>query len=300
MSEFIDNLINSICKSMYQGLWDSADFYFNKMNGILLNGMEQSKDILTQTPSEWNSAAYSFIKITVSNAVIPIAACFLTFIFALQMINMVKESNQLHNVKPQNMILVLITLAICLTICARSFEIVNGLLEISKWATTHMPGGLSLTSGTLSSIPIPRETPTDKYNFGDVFTMLGNVLVTVIAEMFTYILVAAIYIRVNIWYLELLMYMAASPMPFSTFLHKEWGQVGTNYLRKMLAIAFEGFFMLLAFGLYQAIAGRALTGFADTADTYLLSMVSTIGSGVALLLVINKSGNISASVFNAH
>ena len=32
MSEFIDNLINSICKSMYQGLWDSADFYFNKMN----------------------------------------------------------------------------------------------------------------------------------------------------------------------------------------------------------------------------------------------------------------------------
>ena len=93
MSEFIDNLINSICKSMYQGLWDSADFYFNKMNGILLNGMEQSKDILTQTPSEWNSAAYSFIKITVSNAVIPIAACFLTFIFALQMINMVKESS---------------------------------------------------------------------------------------------------------------------------------------------------------------------------------------------------------------
>lgn len=66
MSEFIDNLINSICKSMYQGLWDSADFYFNKMNGILLNGMEQSKDILTQTPNEWNSAAYSFIKITVS------------------------------------------------------------------------------------------------------------------------------------------------------------------------------------------------------------------------------------------
>lgn len=93
------------------------------------------------------AAAYSFIKITVSNAVIPIAACFLTFIFALQMINMVKESNQLHNVKPQNMILVLITLAICLTICARSFEIVNGLFEISKWATTHMPGGLPLLLG---------------------------------------------------------------------------------------------------------------------------------------------------------
>ncbi len=297
-SEFIDNLLQKICKGMYQGLWDITNDMFNAMNGVLTSGMNTSRDIISQTPEEWNSAAYSYVQSVTENAVIPIAACFLTFVFCWQIISMVKESNQLHNIKPQNMTLVMITLAVCLLVCARSFDIVNGLFSIAKWAVEKMPGGFTADTGTLTELPVSRDL--DQYGFGDVFGMFANLVLTFIAKIFTYVIVAAIYIRVNIWYLELLMYMAASPMPFSTFMNKEWGQIGMNYLRKMLAMCFEGFFMLLAFGLYQAIAGRVLTGFASTSDSYLMAMVTSIGCGVALLMIISKAGNISASVFNAH
>ncbi len=301
-SEWTDNLLQKICMGMYQGLWSVTNKLYEAMNGILSSGMTMSRNIISKTPQEWNGEAYSYIETVVNDAVIPIAACFLTFVFCWQIISMVKESNQFHNIKPQNMTLVLITLAVCLIVCARSFDIVNGLFSISKWAVDHMPGGFSADAGTLTELPLPNEL--DRYGFGDVFGMFGNLVVTLIAELFTYVLVAAIYIRVNIWYLELLIYMAASPMPFSTFMNKEWGQIGMNYLRKMLAMVFEGFFMLLAFGLYQAIASRVLNdfaiGFAIGSDGYLLSMVTTIGCGVALLLIISKAGNISASVFNAH
>lgn len=297
-SEYIDNLGQTICKWMYQGLWDATNDLFGKMNGVLSSGMSTSRNIISKTPEEWNSSAFSFIQTVSENVIIPIAALVFTFIFCWQLISMMKDNNHMHNVTPQNFLLIFATLIICLFVCAHSFEIVNGLFSIAKWAVDHMPSGFTANTGTLSVFPITKDLAS--YNFGDVFMMFGNMILTLIAELFTYILVAAIYIRVNVWYLELLMYMAVSPLPFSTFMNKEWGQVGMNYLRKILAMTFEGFFMLLAFGLYQAIAGRILNGFATASDEYLMAIVSSIGCGVALLMIISKAGTISASVFNAH
>lgn len=297
-SEFIDNLLQKILKKMYQGLWDGTNELFKEMNGVLQNGLGIAKDVISKNPEEWNGSAYAYIQTVSENVIVPIAAAFFTFLFCWQLISMQKESNRMHQNKPQEILIVLVTLAICLIACAKSFDIVNGLFSIENWAVKNMPGGFSADSGTLTALPLP--SSLDTYGFGDVFLMFGNLVLTLLAKIFTYVIVVAIYIRVNVWYLELLMYMASAAIPFSTFINKEWGQVGMNYLRKMLAMAFEGFYMLLAFGMYQAIAGRVLNGFATTPDAYLMAMVTSIGCGVALFMIISKAGSISASVFNAH
>lgn len=301
-SEFLDNLLQRICKGMYQGLWDSTEALYSYMQGILADGITKSHDAISKTPQEWNSSAFSFIQTVTENAVIPIAGCMLVFIFCWQLISMVQESNQMHNIKPETILLLMLKLGICLLVCSKSFEIVNGLFDLAKWAVDHIPTGFSSDSGTYAefgNVCGPREL-NSSYSFGNVFTMFGNLILTLIAEVFTYVLVVAIYIRVNVWYLELLIYTSAAPMPFSTFMNKEWGQMGMNYLRKILAMAFEGFFMLVAFGLYSAITGQVLGGFASAGNSYLMNMVTSIGCGVALLLIISKAGTISSSVFNAH
>lgn len=298
-SEFIDNLLQSIWKAMYDGLYSCTEKVFSKIQTVLDSGILRARNILDQTPDEWNATAFNFIKGAAESAAIPIAGCIITFVFCWQLISMVQESNQMHNIKPETILLLLLKLGICLLVCAKSFDIVCGLFDLGHWATEHIP--FMNTGGSGSIIEFSKLVPEElnKYGFGDVMEMLVNLIFTVIAEVLVYVLNVVMIIRVSIWYLELLIYASAAPIPFATFTNKEWGQVGMNYLRKILAMSFEGFFMIIAFGLYEALVINILGG-GGAGDKYMMSIVTTCGCGAGLILILNKTGNIAASIFNAH
>lgn len=297
-SEFIDNLIQKVYKSLYQGLYWCSEKLFNNMQSVLDTGISNSRSTLTQTPQQWNSVAFAFIKGAVENAAIPIAGCIITFIFAWQVITMVQESNQMHNIKPETMLILMLKLGICLLVCSKSFDIVNGLFDLGLWASKNIPDFGLGESGAISFQDV-LSAELEEYSFTVVMQMLVNLFLTLIALGLIYALSVAIYIRVNMWYLELLVYASAAPIPFATFINKEWGQVGTNYLRKILAMAFEGFFMLIAFGLYSAFVTKVVNS-SHAPDQYLMSMITTCGCGFGLIMMLNKAGNISSSIFNAH
>ena len=297
-SEFIDNLIQKVYKSLYQGLYWCSEKLFNNMQSVLDTGISNSRNTLSQTPQQWNSFAFAFIKGAVENAAIPIAGCIITFIFAWQVITMVQESNQMHNIKPETMLILMLKLGICLLVCSKSFDIVNGLFDLGLWASKNIPDFGLGASGAISFQDV-LTAELEEYSFTVVMQMLVNLFLTLIALGLIYALSVAIYIRVNMWYLELLVYASAAPIPFATFINKEWGQVGTNYLRKILAMAFEGFFMLVAFGLYSAFVTKVVNS-SHAPDQYLMSMITTCGCGFGLIMMLNKAGNISSSIFNAH
>lgn len=294
-SEFIDNLVQSIYSSMYQGLYSLTEKIFSKIQNVLDDGILRSRSILDQTPKEWNGTAFAFIQGVAENAIIPIAGSIIAFIFCWQLVSMVQESNQMHNIKPETMLLLLLKLAICLFVCAKSFDIVCGLFDLGHWAASHIPFVETGSTGNLSNLVSDK---LDEYTFGDVMGMLVNLIMTLLAEVLIYVLNIVMITRVSIWYLELLLYASAAPIPFATFMNKEWGQVGTNYLRKMLAMSFEGFFMIAAFGLYEALVINVLSS--TGGDEYMMSIVTTCGCGIGLVILLNKVGSISSSVFNAH
>lgn len=298
MSEFMDNLLQKVCKSLYQGLYWCTENIFNNIQNVMDVEISNSRDVILQSPQQWNDDAFMFVRNIAQNAAIPIAGCIITFVFCWQVVSMVQESNQMHNIKPETMLLLMIKLIICLWVCSKSFEIVNGLFDLGKWVSEHIPFFSMGSSGILSFQDVLSKE-LDEYGFGVVMQMLVNLLSTLIALGLIYALSIAIYIRTNIWYLELLIYASAAPIPFSTFINKEWGQVGNNYLRKILSMAFEGFFMLIAFGLYNVLVSKVINN-SHAPDQYLMSMVTTCGCGIGLLIILNKAGNISASVFNAH
>ncbi len=301
-SEFIDNLLQSVWKSMYQGLYNVTGAVFSKIQDVLSEGILRSRNILNSTPQEWNETAFSFIKGVAENAAIPIAGCIITFIFCWQLISMVQESNQMHNIKPETIVLLMIKLTICLLVCAKSFEIICGLFDLGHWATEHIkfveinnPDG----NGIIDFNKI-LDSELSEYGFGDVMTMLVNLIMTVIAQVIVYVLNVVMIIKVSMWYLELLIYASAAPIPFSTFINKEWGQVGMNYLRKILAMSFEGFFMIVAFGIYEAMVINIIVSNGNAPDKYMMSIVTTCGCGFGLIMILNKTGSIASSIFNAH
>lgn len=50
--------------------------------------------------------------------------------------------------------------------------------------------------------------------------------------------------------IEIYLNTSIAPVPFATFINREWGQVGNNYLRGLMALGFQGFFIIVIVGIY--------------------------------------------------
>ena len=47
-----------------------------------------------------------------------------------------------------------------------------------------------------------------------------------------------------------LLYVSVAPIPAATVTNREWGTVGTNYLKGLIALAFQGFFIMVCVAIY--------------------------------------------------
>lgn len=298
ISEFFTQIREEICKGMYEGLKGSVSDLFAGMMDVMNNQISQSKDLVTQSPQSWNASAFSFIQSVSENAFIPVAAVVIGFVFCMEYVHMIQEENNMRNITKDKIVVTLLKLCACLLICGKSFDIVMGLFELSSYSANKVAA-----SATVGSIPSDISSLFEEpavYDFKCVFAMLGNYLITFICWAFTYVISIMIFLRVQLWYLELLIYASACAVPFATFINKEWGQVGQNYLRKMLAVCFEGVFMLVTFGLYKyLIVNVTSSGYISSSD-FMMAMFMSLGCGVVLFILLMKVGTISASIFNAH
>lgn len=88
---------------------------------------------------------------------------------------------------------------------------------------------------------------------------------------------------------------SVAPIPFATMTNKEWGNIGTNYLKGLFALAFQGFFMMVCVGIY-AILVNSMTISSNIHG----AMFSIAAYTVILAFSLFKTGSLSKSVFNAH
>lgn len=296
ISEWADGVIQSILGELYTGLYEKCDSLFGFLFYMLNNRVESSYTELSQSLEDWNASAYNLIHdVVVDDICIPIAAAFVTFIFCMELIHLMQDGNQMHNIKPQNVIFIFLKFAVCALICSKSFDIVMGFYDLGRMAVNQL-GTHSATAmpDLLTLADLLPETP-DRYTFSLLLTLLGDFLLLLVSLVIVCVMSVMIYVRVMLWFLEFLIYSSAAPIPFSTFNNKEWAQVGMNYTRKMLAMSFEGFFLLLMLVLYGYVVG-GLTASAN----FLTTLTMMLGVGVALVVLMQKAGTISASIFNAH
>ena len=77
--------------------------------------------------------------------------------------------------------------------------------------------------------------------------------------------------------------------------NREWGQIGSNYLRGLFALAFQGFFIMVCVAIYAVlVSGIAV---ADNLHTALWSVAAYT---VVLCFSLFKTGSLAKSIWNAH
>lgn len=299
-SEFIQKIYQYILKTLYDSLYKSLENSFDDLFSILNTEISNASGRIYQGPKAFgNGTPFAMIQKMAENVCIPIAAVFITVIFCWELIHLVQESNSMNHVKPDKLLIVLLKFGLCLLVCAKSFDIIMGFYDVGAWASTKLGEHTSSElakftySFDLSSVLNPNPTEAE-VDLGMLMTLCGYKIMVFLSKIGITICGVIVYVRIMLWFLEILLYAAAASIPYSTWINKEWSQVGMNYTRKMLALAFEGFFMLLLFSMYGGVVAGISHG------DFMQSMVMIIGCGFALAVMMFKTGNISASIFNAH
>ena len=95
--------------------------------------------------------------------------------------------------------------------------------------------------------------------------------------------------------IEIYLYVSVAPVPFATITNREWGSIGTNYLKGCIALAFQGFFIMVCVGVYAAL----VSSISMSADLH-SALWQVMGYTVVLCFTMFKTGSLSKSILNCH
>ena len=95
--------------------------------------------------------------------------------------------------------------------------------------------------------------------------------------------------------IEIYLVTSVAPIPMSTMVNREWGQMGQNYLRSLFALGFQGFLIMICVAIYAVLVRNMVV------DTNVSAAIwSCMGYTVLLCFTLFKTGSLAKSVFNAH
>jgi hypothetical protein len=95
--------------------------------------------------------------------------------------------------------------------------------------------------------------------------------------------------------IEIYLVVSIAPIPLSTMINRDWGQMGNNYLKALFALAFQGFLIMVCVAIYAVLVGGIAT-----ADNIHVAIWTVAGYTALLCFMLLKSGSLAKSLFSAH
>ena len=148
------------------------------------------------------------------------------------------------------------------------------------------------TAIDISSLVGQMSTTMQTMEMGElVLLALETLLVSFGMKVMSVIITVVLYGRM----IEIYLYSSVAAIPFATMSNREWGQIGNNYLRGLLALAFQGFFIIVCVAIYAVLVSTM-----QISDNMHSALFGIAAYTVMLCFALLKTGSLSKSVFNAH
>lgn len=246
-----------------------------------------------QTPSGWNGGIFNMIKNLSTNVIIPIAGIILTFVMCYELIQIVIEKNNLHDVDTWIFFKWIFKTFIAVWLVTNTWNIVMGVFDLSQWVVNQSAGVISTTTNIDTATVIgDMQTQLEAMELGP---LLGLWFQSMIVGITMNILSICIFLVIYGRMIEIYLVTSVGPIPFATMANREWGSIGQNYLKSLIALGFQAFLIMVCVGIYAVLIQNIATG-ADISS----SIWSVMGYSVLLCFTLFKTGSLSKSLFGAH
>jgi putative membrane protein len=285
------------------GIFDKIEEFFKELllGGIQANLESMFLDIndkvgvvatdVGKTPMGWNGDVFAFIKSINDSVIIPIAGLIITAVLCIELINMVMQKNNMHDTDTFEFFKYIIKMWIAVWLVSHAFEFSMAVFDVAQHMVNKAAGVIN-TSATVSGDQIVAMMDTLKEKgLGELVMILFETsLIKVAIQVISVVIMLVVYGRM----FEIYVYSSVSAIPFATMGNKEWGQIGTNYIKGLFALGLQGLFLMVCLGIYAVLIKTIKITDIHT------STMTILGYAVLLGLMMLKSGTLAKSVLNAH
>ena len=244
------------------------------------------------TPAAWNAGVFSLIRQLSETVILPIAGLFLTFVATYELIQLLIEKNNLHDLDYWIFFKWIFKTACAILVLSNTFNIVNAVFDVSQSVIARaggvIQGSTDITPTMLDNLEATLETM-------GIGSLLGLFMQSLLIHVTMWALNIIIFVIVYGRMLEIYMMTSLAPIPVATLANREVGSMGQNYLKSLFAVGFQGLLILLCVGIYAVL----VQSIATTGDP-IGAIWSCVGYTVLLAFMLFKTGSIAKSIFSAH
>ena len=249
---------------------------------------------VSRTPSTWNAGIFNMVQTLSENVMVPIAGMIISFILIYELITMVIDKNNMHDFDTGLFFRFLFKACIAVMLLSKTFDIVMAVFDVGSHMVTE--AGVWISGSTSLDVQTTLITMFDnQIGSMGIGELIGLAMETMIISLCMKIMSVLITVILYGRMIEIYLYVSVAPIPAATVTNREWGSVGTNYLKGLMALAFQGFFIMVCVAIYAVlVAGVAVAGNLHSA------LWSVAAYTVILCFSLFKTGSLSKSILNAH
>lgn len=274
---------------LVSGIMDNVNGLFDNVNSRVAGIAGQ----VGATPQGWNSGVYGMIRTLSDNVILPIAGVILAFVMTLELIQLITEKNNMHDVDTWMFFKWIFKTACAVLIVTNTWNIVMGVFDAAQSVVGSAAGVvISDTHIDISAVLGNLDATLAAMELGPLFGLwFQSLFVGLTMSTLTVCIFVVIYGRM----IEIYLVTSIAPIPMATMVNREWGSMGQNYLRSLLALAFQAFLLIVCVGIYAVLVKNIATG------TDIMNAIWTcMGYTVLLCFTLFKTGSLAKSIFNAH
>ena len=243
-----------------------------------------------QTPAAWNAGVFAMIQNLSETVVLPIAGMFLTFVLCYELIQLIIEKNNLSDFDTFNIYKWIFKTFVAVFILTNTFNIVMAVFDMAQ-NVINTSADLIVGDTNLGSPEMLAALEAQLVDMS-VGELLGVWLQVQIIGLCLSIMAVVIFIVIWGRMIEIYLTVSIAPIPLSTMVNREWGNVGNSYLKSLFAVAFQGFLIMVCVAIYAVLVGAI----ADAPNIH-IAIWTVVGYTALLCFILLKTGGIAKSVF---
>lgn len=290
---------------MFDGLLTAIEDWIRELfSGMVTSNLQtmfsdvnqKTSEIATQvgqTPQGWNGSVFSMIQGLSNNVIVPIAGIIITMVLCYELISMMTERNNLHEVDTWMFFKYFVKMWVAVYLVSNTFNIVMAVFDIGQSVVSSAAGYITGRAAIdVSGMIATMETAMESMGIPELMMLsIETALVSLCMKLISILIMVILYGRM----IEIYLYSSVAPIPFATMSNREWGQIGTNYFRGLFALAFQGFLMMVCVGIYAVLVSTMnITG------NIHMALFEIAAYTIILCYSLMKTSSLSKSIFNAH
>ena len=289
MLNILDIILDWIKQMLRDCIMGNLDGMFDQINTEV---GEVAGNVGT-TPEAWNSGVFSMIRSLSDNVVVPIAGIIITFVLCYELITMIIEKNNLHDFETFTLYKWIFKVFVAVYLVTHTFDITMAIFEVGQSVVQQSSGIISgSTSVDFAAALGDIEAQLETMEIGELFGLLvETMLLRITMPILSFCVMLVLVGRM----IEIYIYCSVGAIPFATMTNRDWGQMGNNYLRGLVALGLQGFFIMICVAIYAVLSGQI-----SSSGNIHIAIWQCAGYTVLLCFSLFKTGAISKSIFNAH